>query len=87
MSTHTATVVNGELKLDVPLALPDISRVMITVESVAASLDSAQRTVEVPGYLRRGSTLHAGRSCKEMMPRVPSRGLRSKHPLPNQTTG
>jgi hypothetical protein len=34
MSTHTATVVNGELKLDVPLALPDNSRVTVTVDPV-----------------------------------------------------
>lgn len=34
MSTHTATVFNGELKLDAPLALPDNSRVTITVDPV-----------------------------------------------------
>jgi hypothetical protein len=31
MSTHTATVVNGQLQLDTPLPLPDNSRVTVTV--------------------------------------------------------
>jgi hypothetical protein len=31
MSTHSAIVVNGQLQLDIPLSLPDNSRVTVTV--------------------------------------------------------
>jgi hypothetical protein len=50
MSTHTATVVNGQLQLDVPLPLPDNSRVTVTVAPVVA--DSQQAWASLKERLR-----------------------------------
>jgi hypothetical protein len=41
MSTHTATVVNGQLQLDIPLPLPDNSRVTVTVAPVGSASQQA----------------------------------------------
>ena len=38
-TTHTATVVDGSLKLDDPLNLPEQSRVEITVAPIAKDVD------------------------------------------------
>ncbi len=37
-TTHTATVINGELKLDDPLELPEQSRVTVSVTPIKPSM-------------------------------------------------
>jgi len=41
MSTHSAIVVNGQLRLDIPLPLPDNSRVTVTVALVSGASQHA----------------------------------------------
>jgi hypothetical protein len=41
MSTLTGTVIDGQLKLDAPLALPNYSRVTVTVSPVSTKAQAA----------------------------------------------
>ena len=46
MQTHTATVINGQLTLDVPLPLPDNSRVTVTVAPVSGAAQQAWNSLK-----------------------------------------
>ncbi len=49
----TATVIGGSLELDTPLALPDRSRVRVTVESLSETNDGWQTALRALDRLRR----------------------------------
>jgi len=54
------TVVGGTLKLDEPVALPDQSRVRVTVESVVDSNEGWRKALDALNRLRQQRPIHAG---------------------------
>lgn len=46
MASHTATVMNGQLQLDVPLPLPDNSRVTVTVAPFPEAAQQAWTSIK-----------------------------------------
>ncbi|MCE9557041.1 MAG: hypothetical protein K8T91_27150 [Planctomycetes bacterium] len=55
----TATVLGGELKLDQPLALPDQSRVRVTIQPVVSN-EGWRRALDSLERLRRDRPIHSG---------------------------
>lgn len=56
----TGTVIAGALKLDAPVALPDQSRVRVTVESVDDSNEGWKKAIDALKRLRQERPIHAG---------------------------
>lgn len=46
MASHVATVMNGQLQLDVPLLLPDNSRVTVTVAPLPEKAQQAWNSIK-----------------------------------------
>ncbi|MBP87741.1 MAG: hypothetical protein CMJ64_13635 [Planctomycetaceae bacterium] len=56
----TATVVDGMLKLDEPIDLPDDSRVRVTIEAVEESQRRWQDALDALEQLKQERPIHSG---------------------------